>query len=453
MKKATAFITAVVMAVGAGTVCASALNGDINGDGSITVSDISSLAAHVKGKKPLPHDVLARADVNGDGSVTVTDISAIAAHVKGKKAIKQDEENDKRSLTDYDFGQLKEAMGGKYDVAVIPSGQTVTAGMYNFDVFPNTYFIMGINGSDAIVMDEPGKFHIDRKIFDAIDDSTHVEYVQVHDGGKIGRSEATVGMKYSELKTYLDLGKAHRNGSFLSPVIETEIDGEKWELIFNDEATREAVRAIPNKPDSQMSEDFTFEELGIDPVCTYAMKYHEGRLEYDPTFYSFGKLKEAMGGKYEVGIAPIGQAAATCMYNYDIFPNMQFIFLSMGNDPIKMVDGKSVVDREEFEKTDKYEMVYMVQLLPGAEINHTGAEVGMKYSEIKEHISLGQAYKTNSMFSPVIEIMVNNHKWYLVFADPEVSEALKDINGMDMEKFNFEDYGVDPQCTLAFSCG
>ena len=61
--------------------------GDINGDGSVNVSDISKVAAHVKGNKTLSDSEIKRADVNKDGSVNVTDISCIAAHVKGIKSL------------------------------------------------------------------------------------------------------------------------------------------------------------------------------------------------------------------------------------------------------------------------------------------------------------------------------------------------------------------------------
>lgn len=59
--------------------------GDVNGDGKVNVTDISKVAAHVKGIKKL--DSESAADVNGDGKVNVTDISKIAAHVKGIKAL------------------------------------------------------------------------------------------------------------------------------------------------------------------------------------------------------------------------------------------------------------------------------------------------------------------------------------------------------------------------------
>ena len=62
--------------------------GDVNGDNAINVTDISLVAAHVKGRKALSANKFALADINKDGSVNVTDISWIAAHVKGVKSIK-----------------------------------------------------------------------------------------------------------------------------------------------------------------------------------------------------------------------------------------------------------------------------------------------------------------------------------------------------------------------------
>ena len=68
--------------------CLSALpRGDVNGDGTVNVTDLSLTAAQVKGKKSLKEDQAARADVNGDDMITVTDVSLIAAHIKGKKAL------------------------------------------------------------------------------------------------------------------------------------------------------------------------------------------------------------------------------------------------------------------------------------------------------------------------------------------------------------------------------
>ncbi|WP_295153427.1 dockerin type I domain-containing protein [uncultured Ruminococcus sp.] len=61
--------------------------GDVNNDGFINVTDISKIAAHVKGIKSLTKEEMLRADVNPDGNINVTDISKTAAHVKGIKSI------------------------------------------------------------------------------------------------------------------------------------------------------------------------------------------------------------------------------------------------------------------------------------------------------------------------------------------------------------------------------
>ena len=64
--------------------------GDLNGDGAVTITDVSMIAAHVKNKKKLDPASLPYADVNFDGKVNVTDVSAIAAHVKGIKSLPYD---------------------------------------------------------------------------------------------------------------------------------------------------------------------------------------------------------------------------------------------------------------------------------------------------------------------------------------------------------------------------
>ncbi|SFD32150.1 dockerin type I repeat-containing protein [Ruminococcus albus] len=62
--------------------------GDVNSDGKINITDLSKVAAHVKGKRMLTADQIRRADINRDGTVNVTDMTKIAAHIKGKKLIK-----------------------------------------------------------------------------------------------------------------------------------------------------------------------------------------------------------------------------------------------------------------------------------------------------------------------------------------------------------------------------
>ena len=63
------------------------VKGDVNGDGMVSVTDISKVAAHLKSIKSLTDEEFAVADVNGDGKVNVADLSAIAGHVKGIKTL------------------------------------------------------------------------------------------------------------------------------------------------------------------------------------------------------------------------------------------------------------------------------------------------------------------------------------------------------------------------------
>ena len=63
------------------------LLGDCNRDGTIDVTDIAIIAAHVKGIKMLDGRGPLTADVDESDWINTTDISKIAAHVKGKKLI------------------------------------------------------------------------------------------------------------------------------------------------------------------------------------------------------------------------------------------------------------------------------------------------------------------------------------------------------------------------------
>lgn len=74
----------------------SSTTGDIDGNGSISVTDISKAAGLVKGKHVLTEEQYRRADVNKDLTVNVTDIILIAAHVKGKKSLFERAETDIR---------------------------------------------------------------------------------------------------------------------------------------------------------------------------------------------------------------------------------------------------------------------------------------------------------------------------------------------------------------------
>ena len=68
--------------------------GDISGDGVVNITDVSKLAAHVKGAKPLKGDALKAADISGDGKVDIMDVSLLAAHVKGVKPLTDNGRDD-----------------------------------------------------------------------------------------------------------------------------------------------------------------------------------------------------------------------------------------------------------------------------------------------------------------------------------------------------------------------
>ncbi|WP_295156460.1 glycoside hydrolase family 3 N-terminal domain-containing protein [uncultured Ruminococcus sp.] len=91
-KKISAVLCAAILAaqtftVNAEDVAKKVSKGDLTGDGMINVTDISKLAAHVKGVKALDGDIKSAADLNGDGDINVTDISILAAHIKGIRTI------------------------------------------------------------------------------------------------------------------------------------------------------------------------------------------------------------------------------------------------------------------------------------------------------------------------------------------------------------------------------
>ncbi|MBQ8965573.1 PQQ-binding-like beta-propeller repeat protein [Ruminococcus sp.] len=66
---------------------ATAMRGDINGDGEINVTDVMLAAAHVKSIKAIDKYSINAADTDVNGEVNVTDLMSIAAHVKSIKAL------------------------------------------------------------------------------------------------------------------------------------------------------------------------------------------------------------------------------------------------------------------------------------------------------------------------------------------------------------------------------
>ncbi len=50
--------------------------GDVNGDGFVNVSDVSTLVDHIL-NKPTSVFIMANADVNGDNSITIADVTGV----------------------------------------------------------------------------------------------------------------------------------------------------------------------------------------------------------------------------------------------------------------------------------------------------------------------------------------------------------------------------------------
>jgi hypothetical protein len=63
------------------------LNGDVNGDGKVKMTDVALINAHVKKTKLLTGEELERADINDDGRVNITDVALVNAHVKKVKLL------------------------------------------------------------------------------------------------------------------------------------------------------------------------------------------------------------------------------------------------------------------------------------------------------------------------------------------------------------------------------
>ena len=63
------------------------VTGDVNGDGTITLTDVVALQSHVLDKKTLEGAYREAADLNGDGYVTLTDVVKAARVIIGKDTI------------------------------------------------------------------------------------------------------------------------------------------------------------------------------------------------------------------------------------------------------------------------------------------------------------------------------------------------------------------------------
>ena len=67
------------------TLCGTPLTGDINGDNTVDIADVSRLYAHVRNTAPLEEPQLQNADTTGDGVIDIVDVARLYAHVKGTR--------------------------------------------------------------------------------------------------------------------------------------------------------------------------------------------------------------------------------------------------------------------------------------------------------------------------------------------------------------------------------
>jgi hypothetical protein len=61
--------------------------GDVTGNGSITMTDLTNVANHINGTVPLTGDKFIRADVDGDGVVTQNDLELIGAYISDPNTV------------------------------------------------------------------------------------------------------------------------------------------------------------------------------------------------------------------------------------------------------------------------------------------------------------------------------------------------------------------------------
>ena len=61
------------------------LEGDVNEDKSVTISDVTAIVSIIKGQDSGPHPLFNRtkADMNGDGEVTISDVTILVNYILG----------------------------------------------------------------------------------------------------------------------------------------------------------------------------------------------------------------------------------------------------------------------------------------------------------------------------------------------------------------------------------
>jgi hypothetical protein len=63
------------------------ITGDVNGDGTISITDMMAVKAHILDKNPLTGINAQAADTSGDDGISITDFVQIKAKILGKGTI------------------------------------------------------------------------------------------------------------------------------------------------------------------------------------------------------------------------------------------------------------------------------------------------------------------------------------------------------------------------------
>ena len=63
------------------------VNGDVSGDGKVTILDLLKIQKHIKGANKLNSSYLIAADTSGDGKVTILDLLQVQKHIKGARSL------------------------------------------------------------------------------------------------------------------------------------------------------------------------------------------------------------------------------------------------------------------------------------------------------------------------------------------------------------------------------
>ena len=84
------------------------MKGDVNGDGSIDVSDQTLLALYLTHQATLSKNGLGAADVNWDNDIDLTDVSLISAHIAKKTNIHTGDANGDRVVSNDDVQAIRD---------------------------------------------------------------------------------------------------------------------------------------------------------------------------------------------------------------------------------------------------------------------------------------------------------------------------------------------------------